>query len=35
MLPNANQAFVEEKKLLDYFLNVHHQRGRGKAGFWP
>lgn len=33
MLPNANQAFVEEKKLLDYFLSVHHPQGADKAGY--
>lgn len=33
-LPNAAQAYVEEKKVTDYLLNDAHPQGRSKARFF-
>lgn len=30
-LPNADQAVVEESKVVEYLLNVNHRRGASKA----
>ena len=34
VLPQAELAVVEEKKLRDYLLNQSHQKGRSKAAFF-
>jgi hypothetical protein len=33
MLPNADQAFIDPRKLRDYALNAEHPTGRFKAAF--
>jgi hypothetical protein len=33
-MPEAAQAIVEEKKLIDYLLNNEHPIGKGKAKFF-
>jgi len=33
-LPNATSALVEQRKVLDYLLNLTHPEGAGKAGFF-
>lgn len=33
-LPNADQAVVEQKKVVDYLLNEAHPYGRSKARFF-
>lgn len=34
MLPNLDCAFVEQKKIQDYLLNLNHQTGWGKAKYF-
>ncbi len=33
-LPNANEAYVEEQKILNYLLNLNHEKGKSKAKFF-
>lgn len=33
-LPGAESAIVEERKILEYLLNLNHEEGRGKAQFF-